>query len=300
MPRALGHYGWWCHYLHLQWGRGAWGASTAPPRARGWAVPSARTSRWLESSRAWPSPPPTLPRLGLLTHPKHHPSLHRNWVTWQGLQAHPPPQAHPHSPLSPCGQPRHARQARRRLPIHEKAREGGRASVGRACPLRWGQGGEGRGYLRGHRALPRGRPRPALRLCPARKRRPVPAHRASAQDLLPASAPPAPGERSHLPVLPSRPWTLLVLGDPAGQRAEGSEPPHPRRPPPKGEGHWQLPWHGCASPTQGPTGEALFWEHPVAQSQGPLRGTGTHRQPVGTLLSWGTVATSVTLREIRG
>lgn len=55
-------------------------------------------------------------------------------------------------PLSPCGQPRHARRAHRRL--------------------------------QAHRALPRGRPRPALQLCP---------------------------------VLPSRPWTLLVPGDPVAR-----------------------------------------------------------------------------------
>lgn len=121
-----------------------------------------------------------------------------------------------------------------------------------------GPGVGGWGYLQARRALPRGRPRPALQLCPAGKRRPSgPAARVPQPGAWPPPRPPR-GRKSRTsspfsPLDPARP------GRPCGSegRGQGSEPPHPRRAPPRGVGHWPLPWHGCASRTQGPTGEAL-------------------------------------------
>lgn len=142
-------------------------------------------------------------------------------------------------------------------PYTQEGEGGGRVSAG---PARsgGGPGVGGWGYLQARRALPRGRPRPALQLCPAGKRRPSgPAARVPQPGAWPPPRPPR-GRKSRTsspfsPLDPARP------GRPCGSegRGQGSEPPHPRRAPPRGVGHWPLPWHGCASRTQGPTGEAL-------------------------------------------
>lgn len=139
-------------------------------------------------------------------------------------------------------------------------------------------GGEGRGYLQGRRALPRGRPRPALQLCPAWKRRPS----ARPGPGLASAPPPHRGRQSPTsspfsPLDPARPGRPCR----AEGRGQGSEPPHPWRAPPKGEGRRQLPWHGRASPTQGPAGEALSRELPAAQFQGPLWGSALTGSPLG-------------------
>lgn len=185
------------------------------------------------TARAWPPPCPSFHRLSPFMHPECHRSPHRKGGPSAVAPGPPPPQASfprltaeplwPASPRSPG------------TPTSPYTRGGGqRVSAGSAHT--W-VGGEGCRYSRGHRALLRGQPRPALQLCPAgeggalRELRPHP----SAQDPgcgLPASpfppppplpSPlPSPEERSHLPVLLSHPWTLLVQGDPAGQRSEVS------------------------------------------------------------------------------
>lgn len=74
----------------------------------------------------------------------------------------------PHSPLSPCGQPRHAPQACPRPPARREK------DMRQGPPCTW-QGpcvhpGEGPGHLQGCLALRKGQPRPALQLGPAEGR----------------------------------------------------------------------------------------------------------------------------------
>lgn len=187
----------------------------------------------------------------------------------------PGPPCVPHSPPSPCGQLPHAPRARQRLPAQGEAERrvggirglGGWGGVGKG----WGTGGEGVGDgwgrwedLLGRRALLRGRPLPARQRGPAQDARALSAH--TAPPARPGAAPAhPPGQRSHIPVLPSRPWTLLVPGGPARVRGQGcgtrsrapQRGPVPLHQPPLGDpGAW-TPISGTPKEARALTGSPL-------------------------------------------
>lgn len=164
-------------------------------------------------------------------------------------------------------------------PYTQEGEGGGRVSAG---PARsgGGPGVGGWGYLQARRALPRGRPRPALQLCPAGKRRPSgPAARVpqpGAWGL--ASALPSPGKEvtyqfSLLALGPcSSRETLWVRRQRSGVRATPSAESTP-----KGCGALAASLAWMRKPHSGTHGGSPALEHPGAPSQAPLRGTGTHR-----------------------
>lgn len=144
---------------------------------------------------------------------------------------HAPPRhaAAPHSPPSPCGQPRHAPQARQRPP----ARGQGDRGVSRVRGL---GGRTRRGDTYRDARLSRGASLPQLsssalhrpegpECCPPSPSLPSsPGCRPTAPpsplplQVQPGVPLPPPAQRSHLPVLPSRPWTPLDPGGPAHHR----------------------------------------------------------------------------------
>ena len=234
--------------VHLL-GREGWEAPTAPHGACGGRCDFLPRQGW----DGWASPSVSFGFRGLssLTCPRCLPSPRGNMA------------------VLPCPSPLpgYTRLTHRRAPVasltalpghanvslHEV---GGRGTgVSRVPGLRGGRG-EG-GHLPGCQALPRVRPHPAPQLGPARERAPS----------VCSSLPPGPGHhphpppparrRSHLPVLPSRPWTLLVRGGPAHVRGPGCEPvaEHPQ----SGAPPAQTPARGRAGEDprpRGPTGVA--------------------------------------------
>lgn len=295
-PQALG---WWCHYRHYG---GDVGLGELPQHLPGpeaglfpqrhllcppsTAVltagqPSGLALTTPRLAWAWPTDASQTPlqpaqKLGRLA----------------GAPGHPPPWAHPHSPLSPCGQPRHAPRARRRLPTHGKAKGGGRVS---AWPTQAGGWGVRAGGTYRDAGLSRGAGLAQLSSSALHGKE----GRVPAQDPgWPLPRPPT-GEGSHLPVLPSHPWTLLVPGDPAGQRA-GVRATASMESTPKGRGALAAALARARKPHSGTRRRSPVPGAPSGPVPGAPAGLGTHRQPVGPLLSWGAVATSVTLREIRG
>lgn len=114
------------------------------------------------TARAWPPPCPSFHRLSPFMHPERHRSPNRKGGPSAVAPGPPPPQAFPRltaEPLWPAS-PRSPG-----TPTSPYTRGGGqRVSAGSAHT--W-VGGEGCRYSRGHQALLRGQPRPALQLCPA-------------------------------------------------------------------------------------------------------------------------------------
>lgn len=207
---------------------------------------------------------------------KRHPSLHRSRSRDGGAPGPSPALGPPHSPLSPCGQPRHARRAHRRLPTHRKARGEGGCQQGLPAQV-GGQGLRAGGTYR-HTGLSRGAGLAQLSSSALQGKEGRVARQPGCLSLGPGLRPALPGEGSHVPVLPSRPWTLLVPGDPVGQRAEvRGQSHHIPESTPKGCGALAASLAWMPKPHSGTHGGSPALEHPGAPSQAPLRGTGTHR-----------------------
>lgn len=125
-------------------------------------------------------------------------------------------------------------------------------------------GGEGRGYLQGRRALPRGRPRPTLQLCPARKRRPS----ARPGPGLASAPPPHRGRQSPTsspfspldPARPGRPCRAEGRGQ--SHRIHGE---HPQR----ARGAGSCPGTGAQAPLRDPQEKPCPGSSQRPSSRGP-------------------------------